>query len=338
MSLSCVVLSMKHWIVNGWVFETVMCGVGRGNNGGGDLRTYGHALQDWFKGRDQNKPFYLQIGCHETHQAWTKDETPPDTSLGLWMPPYLADVPDLRQDMAEFQGAVKRLDDGLGDILKALDEAGVTDDTIFVFTTDHGIDVPRAKGTCFDPGIEVFLLMCYPNGGWARGLAVDDMVSQVDLLPTLLEACDIDRSSNLAGQSFLPLLVGGSYAEREIVFAEKTYHDTYDPMRCVRTKRYKYIRYFEVNIFEDLRLATMTRRHYWKSAWRRINMEEALYDLEKDPLEMNNVADDPEYGDVKDDLKRRLVRWMQETQDPLLEGPVSSPYYLRALRELKTHL
>jgi len=67
-------------------------------------------------------------------------------------------------------------------------------------------------------------------------------------------------------------------------------------------------------------------------------MEEALYDLEKDPLEMVNVADDPEYGAVKEQLMKTLVTWMQDTQDPLLDGPVSSPYYLSALHELKAHL
>lgn len=319
-------------------FEKLMCGVGHGNNGGGDLRTYGKHIGAWLDTRDKTQPFYLQIGCHETHQAWTKDGVESDTSLGLWMPPYLEDVPDLRQDMAEFQGAVKRLDDGLGEILQALDGAGVSEDTIFVYTTDHGIDVPRAKGTCFDPGLEVFLMMRYPNGGWRAGLDIDDMVSQIDLLPTLLEACDIAVPDCIEGQSLLPLLLGASESARTHIFAEKTYHDTYDPMRCVRTKQYKYIRYLEVNIFEDLRLATMTRRHYWKNAWRRTNMEEALYDLEKDPLEMNNVADDPAYTKVKDDLKRTLVTWMRDTQDPLLDGPVPSPYYQASLEELKTFL
>jgi arylsulfatase A-like enzyme len=166
------------------------------------------------------------------------------------------------------------------------------------------------------------------------------MVSNVDVLPALLEAVGLDVPGNVEGRSFLPLLgsgpllTGRDYRPNEYVFAEKTYHDTYDPTRCVRTERFKYIRYFEVCIFQDLRLATIPRVHYFKSpeAWRRRSCEE-LYDLQNDPLEGRNLADDPEYADVKDGLRQVLADWMRRTDDPLLRGPVSSPKFRELMAE-----
>ena len=316
-------------------FSRTFAGSGDWFNGGGDLLTYGDEIDQWLSQReaaDDARPFYLQIGCHETHRVWTQD-APPDDSLGVWMPPYLADVDDLRREMPEFQGSIRRMDAGLGRILAALDNHGVTDDTIFVFTTDHGIDIPRAKGTHYDPGIEVFLFMRYPRT-WQGNRRSDTLISNIDVLPTLLEACDIPVPGDVVGRSFLPLLAGdGGYTPNRYIFAEKTFHDTYDPTRAIRSDRYKYIRYFEVCIFQDLRLATMTQRHYWRDSWRRTSIEE-LYDLENDPLEMHNLADDPAYEKIKAELRRALVARMKETNDPLLNGPVASPRYSQALAEL----
>jgi arylsulfatase A-like enzyme len=236
--------------------------------------------------------------------------------------------------MAQFQGAVKRLDEGLGRIMDAFDRHGLAENTIFVFTTDHGIDMPRAKGTFYDPGLETFLFMRYPGGGWEAGSVREELTTNVDILPTLLEACGIDVPERVQGRSFLPLLSGGAYEPRDMVFSEKTFHDTYDPTRCIRTDRYKYIRYFEVNIFQDLRLATITRRDYFKDDWRRRTIEE-LYDLENDPDEMHNLVDDAAHAETLERMRRELITWMRQTEDPLLEGPVSSPRYRQELEALK---
>jgi arylsulfatase A-like enzyme len=156
------------------------------------------------------------------------------------------------------------------------------------------------------------------------------------VLPTLLEACGIDVPANVEGRSFLPLLRGEDYAPRQVLFAEKTYHDTYDPTRALRTERHKYIRYFEVCIFQDLRAATVPRVHWFREPEhaRRRAVEE-LYDLEADPLEEHSLADDPDHAELLGELRGRLARWMRETDDPLLRGPVPSPYYAGRLSELR---
>ncbi len=248
------------------------------------------------------------------------------------MPPYLKDLPELREEMALFQGCVQRYDAVLGTLLDVIDKHGLAEDTIFVSTTDHGIDIPRAKGTFYDPGIEVLMLMRYPAGGWGEGRVADEMISNIDLLPTLLEACGIEAPDNFEGRSFLPLLTGGDYVPNDCVFAEKIFHDSYDPTRAIRTDRYKYIRYFEVCIFYDLRAATVPRTQYFPHSPLRSDIEE-LYDLEADPLEMNNLAADPAHQDVLADLRRRVGQWMRATDDPQLRGPISSPYYSQKLQE-----
>lgn len=313
-------------------FSRALSGPGGWYNGGGDLRDHAREIDTFLRDRDPDRPFYLQIGCHETHQDWTAFDTRPDDSRGVASLPWLHDLPEVRREMAEFQGAVARMDQCVGDILRVLDDRGLRDNTIVVLTTDHGIDFPRAKGTLLDAGIETFLLMRFPRDGWRPGSRVRPLVSNVDILPTLLDAAGIPVPSNLAGRSLRPLLRGESSAHRDRVFAEKTYHDTYDPSRGVRTTTHKYIRHFEVNIFQDLRLATETRRHYLRDPWRRTSDEE-LYDLRSDPHERVNLAGDPSQAGLLKSLRSDLLQWMRQTDDPLLRGPVPSPHYARRLEE-----
>lgn len=314
-------------------FHRFISGPGKGTNGPQDSREHPRAIDSWLAERDQQKPFYLQIGCHETHLPWDARETPPDSSKGVFVPPYLNDTPEIRSQLAQFQGAVARMDEVLGQILSVLDRRGLTDDTLFVFTTDHGIDVPMAKGTFYDDGLGVFLFMRYPRAGWKRGAVVPGMVSQVDLLPTLLECCGLPTPSNLEGKSLLPLLKGEHAAARSAIFAEKTFHDDYEPVRAIRTERFKYIRYFEAHFHHDLRTATIPQRHWIKRADRlQRRWTEELFDLSSDPGEQQNLIADPNYQQIASDLRRQLRNWMRTTQDPLLNGPVESPRFKR-LRE-----
>lgn len=315
-------------------FERLLCGPGKDFNDGGDLLDFGEGIRQWLGERDGDRPFYLQIGCSDTHRQWTK-RAEPDDSRGVWRPTWLKDLPEVRQDVTEFQGAVRRLDAGIGRILRALDDAGVADDTIVCFTTDHGEDLPFAKGTLREHGLRVFHFMRYPAGDWRPGAVVEEMISNVDILPTLLEACGLPARANLAGRSFLARLTGqGDYTPRDAVHAEKTFQDFYDPRRCVRTHRHKYVRFFEASTYQDLRMATTGRQHQFVGRATRGHIEE-LFDLQADPDELNNLADDPACRDVLDEHRRRLAEWMAETSDPLLQGPMESPLYTRARDELR---
>ena len=320
-------------------FEEGIHGSGSGHNGGrGSIIGSGADISDWFArnpGAGVDKPFYMQIGCHETHRVWGQN-TGPYSEKGIWKAPYLKDLPEIDGEMALMQSSCHDLDAGLGEIMDAFDRQGITGDTIFVVTTDHGIDMPRAKGTLFDAGVGVGLFIRYDKGSWAKGVHTDALVSHVDVYPTILEACGIPVPEGTAGISLIDILAdpAGAPPVRDAVYVEKTYHDNYDPMRGLRTDRYKYILNFDAQSLYDVRFATAPRYNWFKFSFRKMNREE-LYDVINDPNESINLADNSEYGELCLGFKKQLAAWMKETSDPLLEGSVSSPYHVRISGEMK---
>jgi N-sulfoglucosamine sulfohydrolase len=285
-------------------------------------------------GREPSRPFYCQMACFETHREWTIAGTRPDESLGIHIPPFLRDGPETRKEMAALQGMVRQLDRGLGRLLDLLEEHDLQQNTILIVTTDHGMAMPMAKGTLRDPGIETFLLMRYPGGGWCHGSRIQDLVSNVDVLPTLLEAVHLPIPDNVQGRSFLSLLQGKPHRGRDAVFAEKTFHDCYDPMRCIRTGRYKYIRYFEKSAVHRVPADALNGGASRELGHVQRKGVEELFDLEADPHEQQDLSGDAAHAVVCQEMRARLAAWMKETGDPLLEGPVASPFYYRSIEGL----
>ncbi|TMD73204.1 MAG: sulfatase [Chloroflexi bacterium] len=274
-------------------------------------------------GKDQR--LYLEINFDETHRPY-----PPTGSavVGLEIPGYLPQSAEAMEEMTAVQHAITAMDAAVGRVLAALERSGRADDSLVIFTTDHGLAMPRAKCTLYDPGLEVALLMRWPAGGTGRGTTRTELVSNIDVLPTLLESCGVPVPAGIQGQS----LIGPG---REAVFAEKTFHSYYDPMRCIRTHRHKYIRNFEtafaVEVPADIQLGPIFRANPGRYSVDRPSMVE-LYDLQADPLEQRNLAGNPETAGVELELSDRLWTWMRETADPLLLGPVASPRYKMAVQ------
>ena len=296
------------------------------------LRGYaGGARQPDAGGREA--PFLAMVGFSEVHRDFKHECYQPDDPAKVFLPPYLTDTPEVREDFADFHGLIHAADASVGDLLQTLAETGLAEDTWVIFTTDHGVPFPRAKSTLYDPGIRTALIMRWPAGfagGRGRPPARrgrGELLSNIDLLPTLLEAAGLAIPPAVQGRSFWPLLAGGRYQKRDCVFAEKTYHDTYDPMRAIRTERYKYIRSYERRPW--LPLPTDIRRSLSGRAmpakYREPRDPEELYDLTCDAVEMDNLAGKPEHEEVRRNLADRLTHWQQETQDPLLRGPMPAP-------------
>jgi N-sulfoglucosamine sulfohydrolase len=283
------------------------------------------------------RPFYLEVGFEEPHRPYDFGGALPDSSLGVEVPAYLPDVAEARHDMAAFQGAVRVMDEAVGRVLAALDGLGLAGSTWVIFTADHGIAMPRAKGTLYDPGIEVPLLLRLPDAGLAGGRVVTELLSNVDVMPTILEGLGLPLPENLHGRSFWPLLAGGGYTPRTEVFAEKTFHTYYEPMRCVRTAAHKYIVNFEVSTAVDVPADVRESPVYplLVEEFSRVRDHIELYDLVTDPVERANLAGRGELAGIEADLRHRLLGWMRDTRDPLLEGPVASPYYHESLRLLE---
>lgn len=305
--------------------------------------------------RGGEDPFYLQVGFTEPHRmsgdrdapgvmGFLGDHIEPDSSRGVAVPGWLVDDEPARAEIAELQGAIRLLDDAVGRILARIDELGLAEDTITIFTTDHGLALPRAKCSLYDPGLEIAFVIRWPRAGWsgAQGQArrLDPLLVNLDVVPTLLDAAGIDTAgSNLQGRSFRPLLDGQAQAhpDRDAIFAELTYHDYYDPRRSVRTDRHKLIMNFSsAPIFMDPSQSWHRRCTPRVSQNGNIGSHPVteLYDLAADPYELNNLADDPAYGGIRTRLLAELAAWMRSTSDPLLENAVTSPLHRRAVDAL----
>ncbi len=238
--------------------------------------------------------------------------------------------------MRAAQASIADMDAAVGRVLAALERSGRAAQALVVFTTDHGLAMPRAKCTLYDSGIEVALMMRL--GSAARPQVRAELVSNLDVLPTMLDALDAAGAApppHLQGRSLLPLLEGGAYEPRTAVFAEKTFHSYYDPMRCIRTDSHKLIRNFEtafaVEVPGDIQRGAIFRSDPGRYSTDRPAIVE-LYDLAADPLEQHNLAGTMEAREVEVRLNEELWSWMEATDDPLLKGPVSSPRYRAAMQ------
>ncbi|MCY3784834.1 MAG: sulfatase [Chloroflexi bacterium] len=286
---------------------------------------------------DPERPFVVQIGLTETHRVSDHGfGGAPFDARGITVPAYLRDAPGTRADLADFQGCVNRADAHLGQILKALEERELLDGTLVLFVSDHGIAFPRAKCTLYDPGVEISLIARLPGTPLTGGAAPDGMASIMDVVPTLIELTGAEAPSYLHGASLLPLAAGASPGHAEL-FVEKTYHSYYDPMRGIRTDGWKYIRNFEAGLGVEVPADVAGGGAYRDLVGRlepSVHAPAELYDLELDPNERSNLAGHAEYARIEAELEAKLAQWMHETRDPLLDGPVASPFYRRAVHGL----
>jgi N-sulfoglucosamine sulfohydrolase len=272
------------------------------------------------------QPFFLSVGFFETHREFFAPSSVSD-ALYSEPPPNLPDAPETRRDMAAFKASARALDQGVGAVLQALDEQRLSDDTLVLFTTDHGIAFPGAKATLYDRGLGVALIVRGP-GGFAGGRVIDALVSHLDVYPTLCDLAGLEHPSFLQGRSLLPVVRGEVDEIRDHIFAEATFHAAYEPQRAVRTREWKYIRRFGDRTTpvlantDDGPSKDLLLRHGW--AERPVPFEQ-LYDLIFDPDEASNLAADPGHADIRQELGERLEQWMRRTDDPLLYGPVRPP-------------
>lgn len=273
-------------------------------------------------------PFLMVIGMTEPHRPFPATRFRPGPASEVQVPPYLDDTDDVREDLAGFVAAISYADEATGRVLETIEASGLNENTVVVFTTDHGIPFPRAKSTLYDAGIEVALVVRMPSGAGVPGSHHDGMVSHVDIVPTLLELAGAEVPRYVQGGSFAEVLRGpGRGTSRATVYAEKNWHGKlqYDPVRCVRTERYKYI-----HSFEERPAVPLPSDIAGGAAAKAVDDDVVrdaveLYDLWSDPHELDNLAGTEEVADVEAELSADLLAWRRQTHDPLLLGPVEAP-------------
>ncbi|MCY3905334.1 MAG: sulfatase-like hydrolase/transferase [Caldilineaceae bacterium] len=304
-----------------------------------------------------SRPFFAQIGFFEPHRPFPSDTEPLDADE-VAIPPYLPDIPVVREDLVDMEASIASIDKAFGRVLAALETAGLADDTVVVFTADHGIPFPLSKMSLYDAGIEVPLLMRIPGLGAssaasaaetgqpeeAGGRRFGEFVTHADFVPTVLEMLAIEPPPKLHGRSYWSLLCGDEYGPSDCVFVEKTYHVYYDPMRAIRTERWKLIANFEFSPRIETPPDFLNNGKSYPEISVALDVSSTglnhppfeLFDLERDPLEQNNLAEDPDYAAIRDGLARRLRAWMEETEDPLLDGPMVQATYINRMRAFKS--
>jgi arylsulfatase A-like enzyme len=261
-------------------------------------------------------PFFLNAGFLETHRPFPPVE---GDGAALRLPPWMDDTAVNRRDLLGFRQRAADLDAAVGRVDAALRRAGLAQNTILIYTTDHGTPFDRAKMTLFDAGLETALIVRWP-GVTPAGKSCPALLSNVDLMPTLLEAAGSVPPAGIAGKSFLPALRGEAFAGREEIFGALTYHVQYLPQRCIRTRRHKYVRFYDSAALAPL----LPREVAADSVIVPGHVAgEALYDLTADPGERNDVAGGQEHRACRDELAARLDAWLEDTGDPIRVGPVN---------------
>ena len=280
------------------------------------------------RSRPKDKPFFLWLAALDPHRDYEMGIIPkPHKTSDVRIPPYLPDVLEVREELALYYDEIARLDGYVGDVLKEIKAQGIEEDTFVLFFSDNGRPFPRDKTTLYDGGIKTPWIARWP-GRLRPGTICTQLVSSVDIAPTILSLAGLDVPHSFQGYNFSPLLTDPGTKIRDYVFAEDHWHDYEDLGRAVRSMQYKYIR----NDYPDLPAtppADVGRSRTFK-AMRRLRTQgkldknqmacfskprlaEELYDIVNDPYELHNLSDNPEYIHVLRELRRALEDWSERT-------------------------
>ena len=282
---------------------------------------------DW-RPRKAGQTFFAQINFSLTHRKFVRDEKNPIDPNEVQLPPYYPDHPVTRRDWANYLESLQVLDRQVGRVLARLDQDGLRQNTIVFYFGDHGRPHVRGKQWLYEGGIHVPLIVRWPDH-FQAGKVVDDLVSSIDLAPTILDLAGISPPGHIQGFLFL----SKNKKKRQFVFSARDRCDeTIDRIRSVRTKRYKYIRnfmperpYTQFNAYKMNQYPVLTLLHvlYKKGDltpdkakfMAEKKPDEELYDLKNDPYELKNLVDRADNQQILTELRSELNNWILTTGD-----------------------
>lgn len=280
--------------------------------------------------RPKDKPFFLWLASLDPHRDYQPETIPePHRPEDVTVPPYLPDLPEVRADLALYYDEISRLDHFVGEVLDELDRQKVADNTLVLFLSDNGRPFPRCKTTIYDSGVKTPMLVRWP-GHVEPGSHSSSLVSSIDIAPTFLKLAGLKPGPTFQGVDFSPLFHDPKAKVRDLVFAERNWHDYAARARSVRSDRYEYIRNHHPE--RTLSPPADAVRSPTFQAMRRLRDEgklsapqlacfvtprasEELYDLKADPDQFHNLAGDPKYAAVLDQMRQALSTWTKETHD-----------------------
>ena len=304
-------------------------------------------LRTFFTERPKSKPFFLWFGSRDPHRPYGQGAfSPAHRPEDVTVPQFLPDTPKVRQDLAYYYDEIARFDKDCGIILELLDEYNLAQNTMVVMSGDNGMPFPRAKGTLYEPGVNVPLIIKWP-GVIKGGSISNELISLIDLPATWLDIAGINIPQEFEGISLKPYLSNEiQYIPRGYTFFERNWHDNWVPQRGCVTDKYKMIINYRpeaaylpsLDLYESDSFAEIMRlgdagtlqgnlRWYMNTS----TPIYELYDLERDHGEWQNLADNPNYKNIQDELLEAISTWMFETTDflPPMKGsfPADYPQY-----------
>lgn len=279
-----------------------------------------------FLNQKHDQPFFLSFGLFSPHRKFSTADYNKYRPEFIQPPAPLPDTPEIRRDMADYHYTMQTADANLGEVLEVIHRTGRDEDSLIFITTDHGIAFPEMKCNLSDHGIGVTLMIDYPDNS-SRGQSTDSLVSHIDLFPTICDLLRVPKPDYLQGQSLVPILEKPGTEIRKEIYSEVTFHAAYEPMRCIRTKRFKYIRRYcdgqrRLSNCDNSPSKDYLIEHGWTES---LIADEALYDVILDPNEARNLSCTPQLKQIKETLSAQLDAWMQATDDPLLKGNLGRP-------------
>ena len=284
-----------------------------------------------FMARDGDQPWCLVVTSNQPHTPWNRGDAsvyPPDK---LTVPPYLVDTKELREGLSKYYAEISYMDQQLGEVMKILRELGQSENTVILWLSEQGSQLPFGKWTCYDMGIHAAAVVRWP-GRIQPGTDSAALVSYVDIVPTFLELAGGKPDSSLFdGRSFMPVLLGEKQAHHEFVYAINTTRGIYHGseaygIRAVTDGRWLYIR----NLHPESQFQNMvTYRDPIYASWKKVDSDFArsrvekyvrrpvveLFDLKDDPWCLKNLAGTPRLAKRRGELSRRLAKWMEEQGD-----------------------
>ncbi|MGS2737955.1 sulfatase family protein [Sinomicrobium sp. M5D2P17] len=290
-------------------------------------------VDSWLSEQKEEGPFMLVIADHSPHVIWPENSEYDKDEVDI--PKRHIDTRDTRISRTRYYQDITKMDKNVGKLLSSLEKNGLEENTIVIFVSDQGPQWAFGKWSLYDYGVQSPMLIRWP-GKIKANTKTKAMVSLIDLLPTFVEIGGGKAPGQIDGKSFLPLLTGKKDTHRKVVFATHTGDGQMNrsPSRMVRTERYKYI----LNLAPEVLYTThMDKakdhdggREYWDS-WREKSFTDAhaksvlwryhhhpkeeLYDIKNDPQELNNLANNSEYSEIKESLRKQVKIWRKEQGD-----------------------
>jgi arylsulfatase A-like enzyme len=287
----------------------------------------------------KGKPFFVQVGYSDPHRVFNAKNFEPNAEKLSIPTQHWPDTKLLRDDFAAYLGEIQRLDSDVGKVLEDLKKRGLDQNTLVVFIGDNGGALLRGKGTLYDLGIHVPLIIRHP-GLIKGGQTSDALVSGIDIAPTFLSVAGLAVPKEITGISLTPAFSNAQFAGHDHIFAVRGAHGQglpnnsadFDLGRTIFNKKYKLIYnaiwqipYHPVDFAAQPFWLDLNQKHaegalpelYERLLFADRRKMFEIYDEEKDPFETNNLAGKPEVKEVEHELKTRLQEWMILNRDYL---------------------